>query len=63
MPQYDYQCLLCRQIRLDVTVSNWRDADGRVELCGCGGTMVKQPSAPHFMVKGYNASNGYGRKE
>lgn len=62
MPRYDFKCPNCGTIRADVTVSNWRDAGGHVELCDCGYEMAKVPSAPNFTVKGFNAKNHYGAK-
>ena len=67
MPRYDYECPVCgcRSIR---NVS-WEFADDQV--CGamppadatywalCRGTLIRQPAAPNFSVKGFNARNGY----
>jgi len=68
MPRYDMQCDACGRVRTDVWVSNWRDANGVIDIapCECGFATMrwnKLPSAPNFSVKGYNAANGYGRKE
>jgi len=62
MPQYDYQCIVCEKKRENVMVSNYRDAQGHLELCECGGEMRKLPAAPNFQVKGFNAANHYGAK-
>lgn len=67
MPMYEFQCVRCGNV---VTVSlpvNARDTQSvwcRNEHCTPavpGGVcrMQRQPSAPAFVVKGFNAKNGY----
>lgn len=63
MPRWDYKCIKCDKLRLDVVVNNWKDATGyHREICECGGEMKKQPAAPNFSIGGYNAKNHYGAK-
>ena len=62
-PVFDYRCIVCNRFRPDVQVSNWNDATAtHQETCECGGEMRKQPAAPNFTVKGFNAANSYGTK-
>lgn len=67
MPRYDYMCTACERIRNDVWVSSFRDALGEsyqpdIAPCECGNTFWKrQPSAPNFVINGYNAKNGYSK--
>lgn len=64
MPKYDYRCPSCGATRIDVWVSNYRDATNSREpvICECGHVgMEKLPCAPNFQVKGYNAGNGYSK--
>lgn len=68
MPLYQYQCPRCgqRQQRLRPHA----EANDLVE-CYCISDaqlgdmryvpMVRVPSAPHFVVNGYNAKNGYSK--
>lgn len=67
MPRYDYRCGECNAVEeriLSIAESE------RVQECGCGAAMTKQPSAPAFALKGgcwaydgYNAANKQGVKE
>lgn len=59
MPLYDYQCIVCGQVRKDVLVSNWHVATQRLQQCACGGEMRRLPAAPNHVVNGFNAKNGY----
>jgi predicted nucleic acid-binding Zn ribbon protein len=65
MPRYDFECPKCKRVYPDKDFSNWRDASGdyMVACDDCEVRLVKLPCAPNFAVKGYNAANGYGRKE
>jgi predicted nucleic acid-binding Zn ribbon protein len=70
MPRYDFKCATC-----GFTASNWRhcfdheEEDAMVHEfkpapvapCECGGAREKQPSAPNFVINGYNAKNGYSK--
>lgn len=69
MPRYDFDCQGCGMTRMDVWVSNFRDATETFDAsqlvpCGnCGGKKwTKLPCAPNFNVTGFNAKNHYGAK-
>lgn len=58
MPIFNFKCEQCGQI-----VERHVSASVKVEQCKkCGGVSEKQPSAPSFVVKGFNALNGYSEK-
>lgn len=60
MPRYDYVCPECGQER-EVYVP-FEESQRTTIICKlhCGNVeMVKKPSAPAFVVKGFNARNGY----
>lgn len=64
MPRFDFTCE-CGGVRKDVVVSNWTSATGRqmpIHCPDCQKEMTKQPAAPNFSVKGFNAKNHYGAK-
>ena len=68
MPTYDYRCPRCGARHTLHT--SYAEAD-RQRYCGtvaprdsnywglCRGELERQPSAPAFVVKGFNAKNGY----
>jgi putative FmdB family regulatory protein len=61
MPIYTFRCPACgREVDVIRAVPD-RDLD---EPCVCGSTglMLRQPAAPAFTVKGFNAKTGYGAK-
>lgn len=61
MPRFDFKCPQCGEEEHDVWVSF---ADPQPVLClNCEHKMRKLPAAPNFTVKGYNASNGYTKKD
>lgn len=64
MPRYDFKCVN-GHVREDVWVSMFRAAQPLppdfVAPCECGEPMLRQPCAPAFSVKGFNAKNGYSR--
>lgn len=68
MPTYAYRCEVCGA---DVVLRvSHADAD-RERYCGavssadatywglCRGQLIRQPSAPTFIIKGFSAKNGY----
>ena len=69
MPCYDYECPVCGN-RLTLTVAH---AVADEQMCCslppadatywaiCRGQLRRQPSAPNFSVKGFNARNGYSK--
>lgn len=65
MPRYDFQCAN-GHVRTNVWVSSFRDAAHvavNISPCECGLPMEKQPCAPAFKVSGFNAANGYSKKD
>jgi hypothetical protein len=73
MPRFDFKCPLCGNVRHDVWVSLLnlerkdfgKDISPCLRMIGdglvCGGILEKQPCAPNFSVKGFNAKNGYSK--
>ena len=63
MPRFDFYCHHCSKKWTDVWVSSIRDAQSAPRACSvCGADMEKLPAAPNFVLKGYNAANGYSTK-
>lgn len=58
MPFYDYKCPTCDRTT-EVFLKKARPDDALVLCKTCDSSMERQPSAPNFSVKGFNASNGY----
>lgn len=58
MPNFDFKCESCGHVFETMTESG----RGYTNCHKCGLTAHKQPSAPSFRVKGYNAENGYTTK-
>ncbi len=56
MPRHDYKCGTCGRIQQDVDAKELP----QTTYC-CGHYMDKVPSAPAFVIGGYNASNGYSK--
>lgn len=59
MPCHDYKCPTCGMVK-EVT-SSWPDY---LMVVTCGECvdhpdMIRLPSAPNFVVNGFNAKNGY----
>lgn len=64
MPLYDFKCDRCGYV-VALIIQNWRDAtDPNKPMTHeeCGGNLVRQPSAPGFVITGFNAGNGYSGK-
>lgn len=68
MPLYDYKCANCGKT-CEVLVSThkegltvWCAEDGCLYPNGDGHLMVRQPSAPSFVIKGASYRNGYSGK-
>jgi predicted nucleic acid-binding Zn ribbon protein len=60
MPRFDFKCPTCRSIVRDVWISTPPSPGQLHRTCShCGTELEKLPSAPNFVVKGYNAKNGY----
>lgn len=62
---WDFICDSCNQVRgfmfINAAERELAEAEGLV-LCpeyDCGRVMRRLPSAPNFVVNGYNARNGY----
>ena len=51
----DLECPQCEKVSIDVWIARRDDRP----KCECGATMEKRIAAPGFVVKGYNAKNGY----
>lgn len=71
MPVYEFRCERCGRIS-NVSLSvDERDAhaiycehpDCRPVKPGGKCRMVRQPSAPRFVINGYNEANGYSKEE
>jgi putative FmdB family regulatory protein len=64
MPRYDFKCDTCGEVT-EVYISSWREATANDQSHPCPwckiGKMIKQPVAPSFIIKGFNAANGYGK--
>jgi putative FmdB family regulatory protein len=57
--RFDYRCPAC-----GVTYEDIASTQGtQVHCIQCGKMCERLPAAPNFAVKGYNARNGYTRKE
>jgi predicted nucleic acid-binding Zn ribbon protein len=63
MPRFDFQCLhpSCKMVRVNVYVATADAAKPHITCATCGALMEKLPSAPNFVVNGYNAKNGYSK--
>lgn len=60
MPIWTFICLDCGKTSDQMFTS--LDATKTATCPDCGSPLVtRQPSAPNFTVKGYNATNGYSR--
>lgn len=60
MPCFDFKCDQCGTV-IEVIVSNIPVPDP-LPLCpDCGEPLRKLPSAPNFVVHGFNAKNGYAK--
>jgi hypothetical protein len=59
--RWDFKCPKCGRVK-ELTFRSVEDADAAKYLCDkdfCKNVVVRQPSAPNFKVKGFNAANGY----
>lgn len=62
MPRFDFKCQRCDRIDEDVWVSVSPHAPNHHRKCPmCGDDMERLPAAPAFVVRGFNAANGYTR--
>ena len=65
MPYYDFECPDCHMVvtkRLTFQEIDQQEQHQTKYFCTACPTkvvMVRQPSAPSFVVKGFNAKNGY----
>lgn len=60
MPFFDFACPNCNRVIEVFLVRNMPDA--ALPVCKyCDVAMQRQPSAPSFAIKGYNAANGYAK--
>lgn len=60
MPLFDFKCPTCGEVAVDVVVQ-YPDLPP-ILVCDMHRPqtiMVRQPAAPAFTIKGYNAANGY----
>jgi len=55
---YAYICPACGAAQTRIVTMNERDSQ---PCFFCENIMVRQPSAPTFTVKGFNAANGYSK--
>lgn len=60
MPFYDYKCPACDRTA-EVFLVRIRPDDPLLRCANCDHVMERQPSAPAFAVKGFNAANGYAK--
>ena len=65
MPTWDYKCELCLYT-VGLRFRNLAEADRDVPLytcpnCDAEGVLHRQPSAPSFIVTGFNSKNNYSR--
>lgn len=51
----DFECPECGRVWIDV----WVPTRVPFIICECGKRMQKRVASPGFVVKGYNAKNGY----
>lgn len=58
MPTHDYKCAHCPLAFEQRTPIDKADV---VTCPTCGQFAERQPGAPSFTVKGFNAANGYGK--
>lgn len=64
MPRFDYQCDRPACDHLDPNVYVPVSDVSMLRACPiCGSDMRKLPSAPNFVIRGYNAKSGYSRKD
>jgi hypothetical protein len=60
--RWDFQCPACKLIQTKA-FTNFEEMETIPVKCYCdsfeGRDMVRLPSAPNFVVRGYNANNGY----
>jgi putative FmdB family regulatory protein len=56
MPRFDFTCRHCGATEERI-VPTRHEPTATCEACG--GVMDKQPAAPNFTVRGFNAKNGY----
>ena len=63
MPTYEFACDACGMLwELILPLSRF-DETYSAPCPRCAGRGDRQPSAPAFTIKGYNARNGYARKD
>jgi hypothetical protein len=61
--RWDFQCPTCKVVQT-FEFKNFEEMEKTTVTCdpdgSCDGMrMVRLPSAPNFVVRGYNAANGY----
>ncbi len=62
MARHDYQCPKCGELLRDFVLPSEKALyDLHPWPTCCGVAMDRLPSAPSFVVKGFNASNGYSK--
>jgi putative FmdB family regulatory protein len=61
MPRYDFKCPRCGVERHDVVVSfaELEHTDTTAPCERCGAKLERMPGRFSFVIKGYNATNGY----
>lgn len=62
MPRFDYKCPTCGQTQ-EIDTHGLPDYLIEIECGTCPGRplLERQPAAPAFNVRGFNARNGYSR--